>query len=63
MKPRLMRTADDTDDNLDADIDGIYNTDDEEITDNGPQELSQSYGTGLRGRPMMRCTTPQRQTF
>jgi len=44
--------TDDTDDNLDADDDGIYDErDDEAILDNRPQELSESYSTGLQGKP------------
>lgn len=54
--------TDDTDDNLDADDDGIYNTDDEEIIDDRPQELSQSYGTGLQGRPNDRAGSYSRRS-
>ncbi len=54
--------TDDTDDNLDADDDGIYNKDAEGIIDNRPQELSQSYGTGLQGRPNDRAGSYSRRS-
>jgi len=54
--------ADDTDDNLDADNSGIYDADDEEIIDNRPQELSQSYGTGLQGKPSDRAGSYSRRS-
>ena len=48
--------VDDTDDNLDADDDGIVDeTDDEENVSNLPQDLTQSYGTGLQGKPSDRA--------
>lgn len=44
--------VDDTDDNLDADDDGIYDeSEDEEIIDDRPQRITESYGTGLQGKP------------
>jgi len=54
--------TDDTDDNLDADDDGIYSKDDEGLIDNRPQELSQSYGTGLQGRPNDRSGSYSRRS-
>lgn len=42
--------ADGTDDNLDADDDGVMNDADEQISDL-PQEMTESYGTGLQGHP------------
>lgn len=48
--------ADTTDDNLDADDDGIYDeAEDEEIIDDRPQEFTESYGTGLQGVPSDRA--------
>lgn len=48
--------VDDTDDNLDADDDDIIDqADDEEIVDDRPQELTESYGTGLQGKPTDRA--------
>ncbi|MEP0888929.1 MULTISPECIES: DUF6335 family protein [unclassified Leptolyngbya] len=44
--------ADDTDDNLDADDDGIVDAaDDDEVISDLPQEMTESYGTGLQGQP------------
>jgi hypothetical protein len=44
--------ADDTDDNLDADDDGIYDEfEDDEAIDDRPQAFTESYGTGLQGKP------------
>jgi hypothetical protein len=48
--------VDDSDDNLDADNDGVYDeSEDEAIIDNRPQSLTQSYGTGLQGKPSDRA--------
>lgn len=48
--------ADDTDDNLDANDDGIEDDDDtEELIDDRPQALTESYGTGLQGKPSDRA--------
>jgi hypothetical protein len=48
--------ADDTDDNLDVDDDGIEDDrDNEAIVSDLPQELTQSYGTGLQGKPSDRA--------
>lgn len=52
MDPTMMDTipADDTDDNLDANDDGIVDEANEQISDL-PQEMTESYGTGLQGHP------------
>lgn len=48
--------ADNTDDNFDADDDGIYDeSEDEAVIDNRPQALTESYGTGLQGQPSDRA--------
>lgn len=48
--------TDDTDDNFDADDDGIYDeSEDEAVVDDRPQALTQSYGTGLQGQPSDRA--------
>lgn len=48
--------TDDTDDNLDADDDGVVDADDnEEAISNLPQESTESYGTGLQGQPSDRA--------
>lgn len=53
--------VDDTDDNLDADDDGIYDEfedeefEDEEVIDDRPQAFTESYGTGLQGKPSDRA--------
>ena len=48
--------ADDTDDNLDVDDDGIVDAaDDQEAISNLPQEFTESYGTGLQGQPSDRA--------
>lgn len=48
--------ADDNDDNLDLDDDGVMDDRDfQEIESDLPQELTQSYGTGLQGRPSDRA--------
>lgn len=48
--------TDDTDDNLDLDDDGVIDDRDfQEIESDLPQELTQSYGTGLQGRPSDRA--------
>ena len=48
--------TDDTDDNLDADDDGIVDAaDDEEQVSDLPQEFTESYGTGLQGQPSDRA--------
>ncbi len=53
--------TDDTDDNLDVGDDGIIEANaedaDKEIVDNRPQELTESYGTGLQGKPSDRAGT------
>jgi hypothetical protein len=47
---------DDTDDNFDADDDGMEGeADQEELISDLPQELTQSYGTGLQGQPSDRA--------
>jgi hypothetical protein len=53
---------DDIDDSLDADDDGIDDeTEDEEIIDDRPQALTESYGTGLQGKPSDRAGTYSRR--
>jgi Family of unknown function (DUF6335) len=48
--------ADTTADNLDADDDGIDDeTDDHEVIDDRPQAFTESYGTGLQGKPSDRA--------
>lgn len=48
--------VDDTDDNFDTDDDGIYDeSEDEAVIDNRPQALTESYGTGLQGKPSDRA--------
>ncbi|QYO62995.1 DUF6335 family protein [Leptolyngbya sp. 7M] len=48
--------ADTSDDNLDADDDGIEDDEDtEELIDDRPQALTESYGTGLQGQPADRA--------
>jgi hypothetical protein len=48
--------ADEADNYLDTDGDGIEDDDNEgEIVDDRPQELTESYGTGLQGRPLDRA--------
>ncbi|WP_316435869.1 DUF6335 family protein [Leptolyngbya sp. NK1-12] len=48
--------ADTSDDNLDADDDGIEDDEDtEELIDDRPQALTESYGTGLQGQPTDRA--------
>lgn len=47
--------ADDTDDNLDVDDDGVTDEADGEIISDLPQEMTQSYGTGLQGQPTDRA--------
>lgn len=53
--PTMLETiaADDTDDNSDSD-DGVTGDADREIISDLPQEVTQSYGTGLQGQPMDR---------
>ncbi|HEY9621277.1 MAG TPA: DUF6335 family protein [Crinalium sp.] len=48
--------ADDTDDNFDADDDGVEDAADrQEQVSNLPQEFTESYGTGLQGQPSDRA--------
>jgi asparagine synthetase B (glutamine-hydrolysing) len=47
--------ADTTDDNLDADDDGVEDGDEDEVISNLPQEETESYGTGLQGAPSDRA--------
>ncbi|MDX2232194.1 MAG: DUF6335 family protein [Leptolyngbyaceae cyanobacterium bins.349] len=47
--------ADDTDDNFDIDDDGVTDEADGEIISDLPQEMTQSYGTGLQGQPTDRA--------
>ncbi len=48
--------ADTSDDNLDADDDGIEDDEDtEDLIDDRPQALTESYGTGLQGQPTDRA--------
>jgi hypothetical protein len=47
--------ADDTDDNLDADDDGVVDADDNEEVSDLSQEFTESYGTGLQGQPSDRA--------
>ena len=58
--------ADDVDDNFDIDNDSIIeaNADDndKEIVDDRPQELTESYGTGLQGKPSDRAGTYSRRS-
>ncbi len=54
--------SDESDNYLDSDADGIEDDADEpEIVDDRPQELTQSYGTGLEGRPLDRAGTYSRR--
>lgn len=43
--------ADTADNDLDADDDGIYDEEEDEIVDDRPQAFTESYGTGLQGQP------------
>lgn len=47
--------TDDTANNLDADDDGVVDTDDNEEISNLSQEFTESYGTGLQGQPSDRA--------
>lgn len=55
--------ADETDNYLDTDGDGVEDDDAEEgeIVDDRPQELTESYGTGLQGQPNDRTGTYSRR--
>lgn len=55
--PAMLETiaSDDTDDNLDGDDDGVTDDLDREIISDLPQEVTQSYGTGLQGQPTDRA--------
>ena len=54
--------ADDTDDNLDIDDDGITDEADGEIISDLPQDYTESYGTGLQGQPSDRAGRYSRLT-
>ncbi len=62
--PAVLETiaSDDTDDNLDVDDDGISDEADGEIISDLPQEVTQSYGTGLQGQPIDRAGRYSRRT-
>lgn len=54
--------AADTENRFDTDDDGVEDDTSEEIIDDRPQILTQSYGTGLQGQPSDRAGTYSRQT-
>lgn len=62
--PAMLDTiaSDDTDDNLDVDDDGVADDADREIISDLPQEVTQSYGTGLQGQPTDLAGRYSRQT-
>jgi hypothetical protein len=62
--PAMLETiaSDDTDDNLDVDDDGGAGDLDREIISDLPQEVTQSYGTGLQGQPADRAGRYSRRT-
>jgi len=62
--PAMLETiaADDTSDNLDVDDDGVTDEADGEIISDLPQEMTESYGTGLQGQPTDRAGTYSRRS-